>query len=128
MDTKRFHLGDVLTVTTGHLLSPSGMEGVYKILSWLTGESVYTHQIPRALDQSRAAVLRQFPQLLAADTDGITAENHGPRLAELVAKHGEWFDVEQLPAGEDGPRDPAAELAGMIGKDRVIVVKDVGKP
>lgn len=45
---KRFHLGDVLSITTGHLLSPRHMEGVYEILNHMTGDQLFTHQLPRA--------------------------------------------------------------------------------
>lgn len=48
MTTKTFHLGDILTITTGRLVSPRHMEGVYDILNWMTGEDLLvTHQIPR---------------------------------------------------------------------------------
>lgn len=46
-NAKRFDLGAVLTVSTKRLLTD--IDDLYKILNYLTGEQIYTHQIPRAL-------------------------------------------------------------------------------
>ena len=32
METKEFHIGDILSITTGRLLSPEGVKGIYNIL------------------------------------------------------------------------------------------------
>lgn len=40
--TKLFRLGDVLSFTTGRMLSPIGMEGVYRLAEYLAGGPVYT--------------------------------------------------------------------------------------
>jgi hypothetical protein len=37
--TRAFHLGDILSVTTGCLVSPRGIAGVCDILNWMTGET-----------------------------------------------------------------------------------------
>lgn len=47
MTTKTFHVGDILSVITGRLVSPTHMDGIYAICSHLAGESVMTHQLPR---------------------------------------------------------------------------------
>lgn len=39
-DAEKFHTGDVLTVPSGILVSPTSVQGVYKILDWLTGEAI----------------------------------------------------------------------------------------
>ncbi|WP_445080300.1 DUF7736 domain-containing protein [Brevibacillus laterosporus] len=46
---KSFHISDILSVTTGKLLSTRRMDGVYDILNHMTGESLLTHQLPRAI-------------------------------------------------------------------------------
>lgn len=48
METKSFHIGDVLSAMTGTLVSPRHIGGVYDVLNWMTGESLMTHQLPRA--------------------------------------------------------------------------------
>lgn len=47
MNTRNFHLGDILSVTTGCLLSPRRMEGVYDILNFMTADNLFTHQLGR---------------------------------------------------------------------------------
>jgi hypothetical protein len=42
--TREFHLGDVLSITTGVLVSPRRMEGVSDILEFMTGSDLFTHQ------------------------------------------------------------------------------------
>ena len=44
---REFPLGVVLSITTGKLLCPIG--DVYDILNFLTGDNLFTHQLPRAM-------------------------------------------------------------------------------
>ena len=44
-----FDLADVLTVTSHILIPPADMDAVYRILDYLTGYDIYTHQIPEAM-------------------------------------------------------------------------------
>jgi hypothetical protein len=120
---KRFHLGDVLTVTTDILLSPRLIDGVYDILNYMTGESLFTHQLPRAGKICKPYLLKQFPQLKDADVSGINPENYQTRLDSLVAQFGEWFEVEPLPKGAYTYIDPITEAEAMVGPEKVIVVK-----
>jgi hypothetical protein len=50
MSDKRFHIGDLLSVTDGRLLSPNHVQGVIELLSHMTGDSLMTHQLPLAAD------------------------------------------------------------------------------
>lgn len=126
MTTKRFHLGDVLSVTTGNLLSPRGMGGVYDVLNFLTGDNLFTHQLPRARQECKPHVLRQHPQLRDVHP---TWDDHAEKgfvdawLAEQVQKFGETLELSPVPAGAYTARDPIDELCGMVGDDKVIVVK-----
>lgn len=46
MATEReFPTAGVMSTVTGRLMGDIG--DVYQVLNWMTGESVYTHQIPR---------------------------------------------------------------------------------
>lgn len=40
MSSKKFHLGDILSVTTGLVLSPAGITGIQKLLSFMIGEQL----------------------------------------------------------------------------------------
>jgi hypothetical protein len=64
MTTNRtFPLGDVLSVTTGRFLSSRGMGGIYEILNYMTGDNLFTHQLPRAMDECAPWLLRRYPHL-----------------------------------------------------------------
>src|SRR5688500_3274407 len=73
----RFPLGEVLSITTGRLVGREAIGGVYRILDYMTGESLFTHQLPRAAEECRPALLAQHPQLkdveVPDDFDGFEA-------------------------------------------------------
>ena len=118
----RFHLGDVLSVTTGVLLSPDGIGGVYRILQHLAGHPVYTHQIPRVSREAKPVLLAQFPALAGVNVEGVTAENYLARLAELATEYGECFDVQSAPSDAIQDIDPVSELAELVHPSKIIVV------
>jgi hypothetical protein len=60
---KTFHIGDVLSVTTGKLISLNHMLGVHELLEYMMGHGVFTHQLPRAGDACEPCLLQQFPWL-----------------------------------------------------------------
>lgn len=109
----KFHIGEVLTVSTGIMASLSGTDGVYKILSHMTGQGIYTTQIPRALKICQPAILEQHPQLAEETGQGITKENVEAWVAERVALYGEYLEIEPLPLGEYQKKDPVGEFIEM---------------
>ncbi len=116
-----FALGDVLSITTGRLVSRDHIAGVYRILDHMTGERLMTHQIPRAGRECKPHLLRQHPQL-AAVVD-FTNEAHIWRwLDEQEATFGATLNVEPLPDGEHDVRDPLEEACDMVGSEKVFVV------
>lgn len=123
MTTKTFPLGTVLSITTGYLLAPNGIGNVYEILNWMTGDNLYTHQLPRVSRECKPFLLRQFPQLASVDASGVTPENFQARMAEWVKLHGNEFAVEKLPPGEHYEIDPLSELAEKVHPDKIMVVK-----
>lgn len=60
---KEFSLGDVLSITTGRLLSERHIDGVYDILNWMTGDDLFTHQLPRAGRACEPWLIEQYPTL-----------------------------------------------------------------
>lgn len=139
MKTKIFHLGDVLSIITGSLLSPRHMKGVYDILNFMTGDSVYSHTISRFIDECGPYLVNQFPQLATpemdlaiaelnellkdksekAETDKIVAD----WLANQITKYGETFVVKPIPKDAHQCKDPRVELAEKIkGSETTIVV------
>jgi hypothetical protein len=114
-ETRRaFDLGTILTVTTGCLLSPKGMTGVYEILNWMTGDNLFTHQLPRASRECEQPLLDQHPDLAAIEipawpesVDRATVEAW---LAEQVARFGATRDVAPLAADDHTRIDPVTEM------------------
>jgi len=123
----RFHIGDLLSITDGRLLSPDHMDGIYRLIDHVTGQPHFTHQLPRAAGPVKAWLIQQFPWLdgLGPDQD---ADLTGMMtwLSQAGAEHGEFHDVEPMPLGMYVGREPIAELMEMVGEDRVIVVQARG--
>jgi hypothetical protein len=61
--SKEFHISDVLSITTGRLMSTRHMEGIYDILNYMTQDNLFTHQLPRAGDECKPWILFQHPDL-----------------------------------------------------------------
>jgi hypothetical protein len=91
--TKSFHLGDILSIVTGRLISPSGMKGIYNILSYMKGVNLYTHQLPAARDECKPRILEQYPQLANVDASMVNPKNHEKWLSEQVEKFGEKLPI-----------------------------------
>jgi hypothetical protein len=60
-ETKRYHVGGLLSVTDGRLVSPTHINGVYDVVDFVTGQAHMTHQLGRACDQVKPWLLRQHP-------------------------------------------------------------------
>jgi hypothetical protein len=124
--TKTFHLGDILTITTGRLVSPRHIEGVYDILNWMTGDNLMTHQLPRASEECQGPLLAQHPDLAAIvpPDDFGTDPKAGVEawLAEQVAVYGETREVAPLAADEHTYIDPFTEMRKVAPQAEVITV------
>ncbi len=83
---------------------------------------MWTHQLGRVMDESRAHLLAQFPALAGVTASDVTPENHAAWLRARVAEHGEWLDVAPLPADVHQSIDPISELAEKIHPDRIFTV------
>lgn len=129
--SKAFHVGDLLSVTDGRLVSPNHIGGVYEVVDFVTGEAHMTHQLPRVSEVVRAWLLEQHPRL--ADVvfdfevpDGSTNDQAkaivAAWLAGVVREHGEMHDVEPMPLGQYVGREPLAELREMAPHAQIITV------
>ncbi len=58
---KNFDLGTVLSLTTHRMLSE--MDKIQDALEYVTGDPIWTHQIPRVMGQVTPYVLSLYPQL-----------------------------------------------------------------
>lgn len=85
MQTKEFHLGDVLSITTGYLVSPRHMDGIYDILSFMMGRRLWTHELPEASGICKPYLLEQFPYLDRPEVS-VLAVDELVKMLETVDK------------------------------------------
>lgn len=140
---QQFHLGDVLSITTGRLVSLRHMKGVYEILNFMTGDDLFTHQLPRAADECRPYLAMQFPQLVTPKMDFAVGEliemlrtkADKEEISNIITgwlskltsgKYGikceEMLTVSPIPKDAHQQKDSIEELVDMVGADRVVVV------
>lgn len=112
---REFHIGDILSITTGKLCSPRHMEGVYDICSYMAGYSAFTHQLPRIAKEATPVILAQHPHLAEVDTSGLSADTFSTWIAEQIEKFGERLVL--VPGGVT-EKDPITELADIRARPR----------
>ena len=117
-----FHIGTILSITDGHLLAPNKIGDVYEILNFMTGDELFTHQLPRAGRECAPYLLQQHPQLADFDGSDITTENYLARLEKAKQQFGEFLQVQPIPLEAHRVIDPIQEAQDMVGADKVIVV------
>ena len=151
METKRFHLGDVLTVTTGRLVSPRHVDGLYDILGFMSGEDgLFTHQLGRVGKECTPYLLKQFPgldspemqfalgeliemletpsgkkepdKLITGWLSKITSGKYGIQLP-LCGEQNDTLEVAKLPPDAHEQIDPLSELAEKVHPDKIITVR-----
>lgn len=141
---KKFHFSDVLTITTGRLVSTRHVDGIYDVLNFMTGDELFTHQLPRAADECRPWLATQFPELMEEspamkemldELDNRINPLKGDKQATEVAvtefldqvkekfKLPEMIPVYELGADMHLHIDPVEELKAMVGDENVIVVE-----
>lgn len=122
--SRSFHLGDILSISDGHLLSPSGISGVYDILNFMTGADLMTHQLPRASRECRPYLLQQHPELASvAMPEGLDKPGILRWLDSQIEIYGEMLVVHPAPAGAYIIQNPIEELAEMVPGKPIIVVQ-----
>ena len=66
---EKFDLGAILNITTGRLLT--SMKDVYRVLNYLTGDKIFTHQIPSVIGDAGRYILSFYPMLEGVGRDTI---------------------------------------------------------
>lgn len=116
--SRSFALGEVLSITTGKLLCDIGK--VYEILNWMTGDNLFTHQLPRVMRECAPFLLKKNPQLADVDANSVNAETWRSWLHEQEQRFGARVEIEKLPPSEHYEIDPIAEL---VHTSKIILVK-----
>ena len=113
MTTKKFHLGDILSIVAGKLVSLQNVDGVFEILNFMTGDGLHMHQLSRVAEECKPYLLEQFPQLKDIDASEVNGDNWRQWLDEQVKRYGEEFEVQPLPEGVHKFINPVLELIEM---------------
>ena len=122
MDTKDFQTRDVMSTITGRLMGDIG--GVYEVLNWMTGESVYTHQLPRIGKEAVPVILAAHPTLQAAidEAGQVNPENFSEWRDTWDERYGSTIAVPKFDADTHERIDPLSELAEKVHPSRITVV------
>lgn len=124
---RAFDLGDVLTVTTGRLVSRH-MDAIYDLLDFVTGDNLFAHQLPRAMEECRGPLLAQHPALTDVEVpdwpDSTTPEDIFGWVDSLRPTYGDALDVTPLDPADHTTIDPIIELGlrGVPAENVVVVV------
>ena len=125
IETKAFETISILTVVTGRVLTTGGIGGVYEVLNWMTGESLYTHQLPRVCREAVPIIVAAHPELQSAiDEAGRCNEETYQYWRDLwLDRYGPEMTVPKF--SEDGHEriDPISELAEYVHPDKIITVQ-----
>ena len=124
-DTRTFHLGDLITVVTGHLVSPNHIGAVYDVCDFVTGEAHMTHQLPRASKAITPWLLEQHPWLADIKVPNFAGADERAVFAwldEQVARYGEQHEVRAMPLGMYVGREPISELREMAPNAQIVTV------
>lgn len=117
---RTFHLGDILSITTGHLVSPRHVEGIYDILDYMTRDNLYAHQILRAYAECVPYLLEQLPFLHNIKFD-VADDEWQSWLNRQIEEYGETHSVYPIPQEDHKYIDPYEEAIEMMGNaDKVI--------
>jgi hypothetical protein len=122
--TKLFPVDAVMSTVTGILVSQGGIGCVYEVLNWMTGESVYTHQIPRISREAVPVMLSLYPDMQAAidEADQVNGDNWRDWLATWTGRYGAEIAVPVMNIAEHERIDALSELAEVVHPDRIITI------
>jgi hypothetical protein len=117
-ETKNIHIGDILSIITGKLVSKDHIGGVYNICDWMTNTANMTHQLPRVMDEIKPQLQEDFPELTYIDVpaDEITdQESCNSWLDSLAEEYGTHREVRRLEEGKHEDIGPLTELLRIRG-------------
>lgn len=124
METKEFDLCDVISAGTGVFVSKNGIGGVYEVLNYMTGESLFTHQLPR-VGREAAPVLRKHLPWFATveqEAENVTSENWAEWLEKWENAYGARVAIPKMTADDHERIDPMSELAEKVHPDNIITL------
>lgn len=117
----KFTTGEIITAGLGRLCCP--MKDLYKVMNFLTGENLFTHQLPRAFHACTKWVQEQHPWLAQLDLSKCNKDTVHEWLSDAESKHGKQHELNPLPKDQWHFIDPIQEAIDLTGdKNKVITV------
>lgn len=101
MASRTFPLDEVITIATGRLVAKRHIDAVYDVLNFMTGDNLFTHQLPRAREECNPYLLTQHPSLRELDLSELDrllseAGDDDARRCNAVSL---WIENEQAMLG-----------------------------
>lgn len=97
---RKFHLGALLSVTTGAMVCPSGNpKEFFELLNYMTADNLDPHEVASAMKECRPSLFAQFPFLSNINIKEANPENFEQWLSDQVKLYGKMFTVQPLPPG-----------------------------
>lgn len=96
---KAFPVGDVLSVTTGILVGPSHIDGIYAVCDHMEQYPHFTHALGEAAERIRPAILRQAPELAEAFPPPISSEDEASAWCSSVCDYIGKTEIVLVPVG-----------------------------
>lgn len=120
--TKEMPTVDVLSTITGRLIGEIG--GVYEVLNWMTGESVFTHQLPR-MREARPVMVAAHPSLQQAidEAEQVNPGNWKEWRDRWLDRYGPTISVPKMNHHQHERIDPISEAAQHFRPEQIITVK-----
>jgi len=107
--SSRFHLGDILSVTSGIIISPKGEKAVQELLSFMKGEEVGTSEseLRQAMKECHNSLLIQCPKLRKLDPSMIDGTMIPSWLKHQIREHGDYHSIRPLQRKQQQAISPA---------------------
>jgi hypothetical protein len=115
----KFKSVEVFSAIQGTLLCEIGR--VYEVLNFLTGDNLFTHQLPRAGREAQPHVFKAFPKMETISMDGVGKNNWKEYAKRVEDALGEYIEITPIPRDDHAFKNPISEAIELVGKDRVIV-------
>lgn len=122
-ETKEFPTSAVISAITGRLIGD--IDGVYEVLTFMSGMPVWTHQLGRVSKEAWPVVTAMHPALnaLAAEAEQVTPENWQEWRDLWLDRYGPTIAVPLMNQDQHESIDPLSELAEKMHPSKIVVVK-----
>lgn len=125
--TRAFHIGDLLSIVTGVVLSPRGEMGVAALHTYLLGRPVPLSEAPRIHPALRAHVVALYPGLDGyLEAEVPTYEFAGAWVRRRAREHGTYLPLPPLP--RDHPLHAELDAVAVDDTSRIPYAAALAEP